>query len=72
MAHLVKLGKLKPGGDILAEHLCENLSDDYLVLTSFNFGREVDVAVLAPQALFILDGPARCCHRLDGMSFRAD
>lgn len=55
MARLVKLGKLKPGEDILAEHLRESLSDDYLVLTSFDIGREVDVAVLAPQALFVLE-----------------
>ena len=55
MARLVKLGKLKPGEDMLAEHLCESLSDDYLVLTSFDVGREVDVAVLGPQALFVLE-----------------
>jgi len=55
MARLVELGKLKPGEDILAEHLCESLSDYYLVITSFNVGREVDVAVLAPQALFVLE-----------------
>jgi len=55
MARLVELGKLKPGEDVLAEHLRESLSDDYLVLTSFEVGREVDVAVLAPQALFVLE-----------------
>jgi hypothetical protein len=55
MARLVELGKLKSGEDILAEHLCESLSDDYLVITSFNVGREVDIAVLAPQALFVLE-----------------
>ncbi len=55
MARLVELGKLKEGEDVLAEHLCESLSDDYLVLTSFDVGREVDVAVLAPQALFVLE-----------------
>lgn len=55
MARLVKLGKLKPGEDVLAEHLRESLSDDYLVLTSFDVGREVDVAVLASQALFALE-----------------